>query len=155
MTTFLSLCIAVLVLAVLLVAFVAFVASEKRNLRLAEWAEQTHTRTMALADRLMLMSTNHAETLATLARAQFDQSDQFLGALAGDRRQLITAVLSRDADPRAAQRFGLVESDLTRTENGETDRDRFIRAMTGESARNEAEFRDPSTGEPMTPVGMG
>lgn len=159
MITFLCLLIAVLLLALLVVAFVAFVHSEKRNLPLAEWAAESHNRTLALADKLVLMATNHAENLDRVGRLTPDMVDRLLNALEQDRRQLIIALLSSNsADPARAQRFGLVEDTLAQSDPLDNElrhtRDSFMAQMRGERERGEADYVDQETREVIQPVGM-
>lgn len=157
MITFLAVCALVLILAIVLVSLAVWGAADNRNLTLAEYIGDEHARTLALADKLVTMTETYGYRITDATLRESEDIRLVLEALRADRRDMLTALLATGADPRAAQRFGMV----TRTTDPLAGDPRenldpvaqFRQFEEGLRRRGAEEFVDPE-GNPIVPVGL-
>lgn len=158
MTVLIVLLAFILVLALLTQSFGT--DARHRSRVLMRHIEDEHERTMTMMDAVGNLLTTQAAALNQAASRDSLHLGDLLEAGRADRRALISALLaSNSTDPRAAQRFGIVERDLDRGERAPHDiRDLLERAagdgIVGDRERMATEFTD-ERGQPITPSGMG
>lgn len=157
MTVLIVLLAFILVLALLTQSFGT--DARHRSRVLMRHIEDEHERTMTMMDAVGNLLTTQAAALNQAASRDSLHLGDLLEAGRADRRALISALLaSNAADPRAAQRFGLVEQSLDHSERPRDIRDLFERAaadgIVGDRERMATEYTN-ERGEPIVPSGMG
>lgn len=120
-----------------------------RNNQLAEYMRDEHTRNLETGRLLVTMTETFGYRLQDAALRESADIRVLLDASVGHRDRLLTALIALNPDPRAAQRFGIVERDLTRATNGD---DRVLREFM-DQARHSDDLVDEN-GQPIIPLGF-
>lgn len=157
MTVLIALLVA-LVVALIILALVAGRLSEQAGADLVlRFAREEHGRLMASteAQRQLLETFGYRITDASLRESE--DTRILLRSLTSDRHDLIAALLSAGADPRAAQRFGLVTQPRpgAAVDEPPTDARAFLDQIMDEQRRTPGSELTDEYGDPIVPVGMG
>lgn len=154
-----------LILAVVLAAIIfstvvvaATANSDKRNDQLAKMVERcadlaadSHRYGLDLADRLAMMTETFGSQISAASLRESSDIKALLDAGISQRDRLLTALLSVQADPRAAQRFGIVDQALARTDR-DTTSDPALRAFMRDAVARNDDLTDDD-GQPIIPSG--
>lgn len=103
---------------------------------------------------LVTMAEVQAANLVKVASVPQDALMEAIGALIGERRQLITAAMSANPDPLVSRRFGIIDEAQTRAERPPMDERDFFEQLRQEATSGTDHTLRDSQGNIPTPVGM-